>query len=79
MYKFIYPAVVTTANFVFTILAYLPTIFLMEMEQPVNICKVGEKVAQKFEFLFLSYGFVFSISPLILNVVLNAYITSKMR
>ena len=79
MNNFIYPALGTIFNLVFTILAYLPFIFLMELKQPFNVCTVGEENAQKFQLLFASYAVFFSISPLTLNIVLNAYITRKMR
>ena len=79
MYRFIYPLVGTIANFILTTIAYLPFTVLVELQKPFNVCEIKENIEEKFELLFAGYGVVFSISPLIFNVVLNSYVTIKLR
>ena len=79
MYKLKYPVIGTISNFILTILAYLPTFFLVDFDQNNNVCHMEYTSLQKFQLLFIGYGIVFNFLPIFLNVALNLYVVIKVR
>ena len=79
MFNFFYPVMGTIVNFTVTILSYFPIFLFFEIDQSYNICIIEDKITQKFKLLFLGYGVIFTVTPLIMNVLLNAFVMRKLR